>query len=498
MRKYIMSCVAAAAFIMPAAAQQARTQRDAFYYLSELNKAANVMVVETGIVPRPLGKAIAESIATVIKQADANTKLRSGDYLAVEPLLIEVGGPDVTRLHSGRSRQEIGAVSRRLSQRDRLLATMASLDKARAALLTWAAAHPNALVPSYTHGVQAQPISFGHYILAYTEVLERDSARLRAAFNTVNQSPMGSAALGTSSFPVDRKRLAQLMGFDGIITNSLDANEIAPIDAGVEVSSVAASMALSVGTFASDLEAQYYMSTPWILITEGELTGVSSIMPQKRNPTALEKLRLDGSRTVGDATAFFFNAHNVSAGMNDYKGAEPERALASASTMLDDVSIMVPQLIFNEKRALDEVNADYSVTTELADILQRDASVPFRVGHHFASEMVEFGRAAKLRPAEIKYADAKRIFTKAATDFKLKETNFPLSEARFRQALTAENMVSSAKPLGGPQPSEVARMLKEQQDQLQKDRAWTADKTAALDAASKALNDTFEVIRAGK
>ncbi len=497
MRKYLLSCVTVMAFVMPASAQQARP-RDAFYYLNELNKAATVMVVETGIVPRPLGKQIAESIATVAKNADANPKLRSGDYLAVEPLYINVGGPDVTRLHSGRSRQEIGAVSRRLSQRDKLLATMVSLDKTRAALLTWAAKYPNALVPSYTHGVQAQPISFGHYLLAYSEVLERDSARLRAAFNTVNQSAMGSAALGTSSFPIDRKRLAQLMGFDGIIVNSLDANEIAPIDAGVEISSVAASMALSIGTFASDIEAQYYMSTPWILLAEGELTGTSSIMPQKRNPTALERLRLDSSRTVGDAMLFFVNAHNVTAGMNDYKGAEPERALTSAITMLDDVSTMIPGLLFNEKRALDEVNADYSVTTELADILQRDAGVPFRVGHHFASEMVEFGRGARLRPAEIKYADAKRIFTQAAKDFKLTDTSFPLTEARFRVALTAENMVASAKPMGGPQPSEVANMLRDQQAQLQKDKAWTADKTAALDAASKSLNDTFEAIRAGK
>jgi argininosuccinate lyase len=496
MRKYLMSCVAVMAYVIPASAQQTQP-RDAFYYLNELNKAANVMVVETGIVPRPLGKQIAESIATVAKNADANPKLRSGDYLAVEPLYIDVGGPDVTRLHSGRSRQEIGAVSRRLSQRDKLLATMVSLDKSRAALLTWAAKYPNALVPSYTHGVQAQPISFGHYLLAYSEVLERDSARLRAAFNTANQSAMGSAALGTSSFPIDRKRLAQLMGFDGIIVNSLDANELAPIDAGVEISSVAASMALSIGTFASDIEAQYYMSTPWILLTEGELTGTSSIMPQKRNPSALERLRLDSSRTVGDAMLFFVSAHNVTAGMNDYKGAEPERALSSAITMLDDVSTMIPGLLFNEKRALDEVNADYSVTTELADILQRDAGVPFRVGHHFASEMVEFGRAARLRPAEIKYADAKRIFSQAARDFKLKDTNFPLTEARFRVALTAENMVASAKPMGGPQPSEVMNMLRDQQAQLQKDKAWTTDKTAALDASSKAMNDAFEAIRAG-
>ena len=128
MLKHLMTCVAMVALIAPAAAQQARPARDAFYWLNELNKAATVMVVETKIVPRPLGKTIAESVAKVGARADADRKLRSGDYLQVEPLLIEEGGPDVTRLHSGRSRQEIGAVARRLNQREQVLKTMASLD----------------------------------------------------------------------------------------------------------------------------------------------------------------------------------------------------------------------------------------------------------------------------------------------------------------------------------------------------------------------------------
>lgn len=137
----------------------ARQPRDAFYWLSELNKAATVMVVETRIVPRPLGATIAESVVKVIARADADRKLRSGDYLQVEPLLIEEGGPDVTRLHSGRSRQEIGAVTRRLTQRDAIPNTMASLDRARAALLTFAAASPDALVPAYTHGASAKALN---------------------------------------------------------------------------------------------------------------------------------------------------------------------------------------------------------------------------------------------------------------------------------------------------------------------------------------------------
>jgi len=497
MFKRLMTCVAVVALITPAAAQQARPARDAFYWLNEMNKAATVMVVETKIVPRPLGKAIAESVAKVNTRAEADRKLRSGDYLAVEPLLIEEGGPDVTRLHSGRSRQEIGAVSRRLNQREQVLATMASVEKARGALIQFAAKHPNALVPAYTHGVQAQPISFGHWLLAFSEALERDSQRLKAAFSNVNQSPLGTGALGTSSFPVDRNRLSGLMGFEGVLINSFGATQVAPIDTGIELASIATSIAATISTFTADVQAQYRMTTPWLILQEGELTGTSSIMPQKRNPNAMTALRVITGQTIGDAVTYFIKAHNTPAGMSDYKGDDAEQALRSAASASNQLAAFIGELRFDEARALDEVNADYSVTTELADILQRDADVPFRVGHHFASELVTFGRGAGLRPSEIQYADAQRIFEVAAKDFKMAKTALPLTEARFRESLSAENMVNSSKGLGGPQPAEVARMLKEQQAKLQQDAKWTQDKGAQLDASAKALNDAFEKIRTG-
>ena len=306
--------------------------------------------------------------------------------------LIAAGGPDVTRMHSGRSRQDIGATRNRLFQRAQLIATFASLNNARAALLDMASRYPDAIVPAYTVGVQAQPISFGHYVLAYAEALERNAERLRRAYANVNRSPLGSAALGTSSFPVNRARLADLLGFDGIVENSLDANQISPIDTGVELISVASAAALTVGTFISDLEAQYRMTTPWLTLEEGELTGTSSIMPQKRNPNALHNVRVTASEVLGISTTYLFKAHNVPHGLSDYKGSEPQNALNRMAQMLNDLTAVVKQLNFNAKRALEEVNDDYATTTELADILQRDANVPFRVGHHFASELVNYGR----------------------------------------------------------------------------------------------------------
>jgi argininosuccinate lyase len=282
-------------------------------------------------------------------------------------------------MHSGRSRQDIGATRTRLFQRDQVLDSFEALNNARSALHELAAKHPDAIVPAYTVGVQAQPISFGHYILAYTEALERNGERMRRAFAMVNMSPLGSAALGTSSFPVNRARLAELLGFDGIIANSLDANQISPIDTGVELVSVASSTALTVGTFISDLEAQYRMTTPWLTLEEGELTGTSSIMPQKRNPNALHDVRVRASEVLGLTTTYLFKAHNVPHGLSDYKGNEPVQALDGMAETPNRLAAVVKQLNFNEKRALEEVNADYATTTELADMLQRDANTAPRL-----------------------------------------------------------------------------------------------------------------------
>ena len=477
--------------VLFAALAPAQERRDEFYYLSEINKASAVMVVEQKIVPKELGKTIADAVSKVIADEQRSGAKRSGDYLEVEKLLIAAGGPDVTRMHSGRSRQDIGATRNRLFQREQVLATFAALNNARTALLDMAAKNANAIVPAYTVGVQAQPISFGHYILAYVEALERNADRLRRAYVNVNKSPLGSAALGTSSFPVNRARLAELLGFDGIVENSLDANQISPIDTGVELVSVAAGAALTVSTFISDIEAQYRMTTPWLTLEEGELTGTSSIMPQKRNPNALHNVRVAASDVLGASTTYLFKAHNVPHGLSDYKGSDPQEALNRMTRMLNGLTAVVKQLNFNAQRALDEVNDDYATTTELADILQRDANVPFRVGHHFASELVNYGRGNRLRPVDIPYDQAQRIYTEAAKQYAIDKAQLPLSEAQFRKSLTAENMIQSAQVTGGPQAAEVARMLAAQRASLKIDREWVDATRAKLNEAAKNRDAQF-------
>jgi argininosuccinate lyase len=184
--------------------------------------------------------------------------------------------------------------------------------------------------------------------------------------------------------------------------------------------------------------------------------------------------------------------------MSDYKpfispkqGNQPNNVMRELADLFDGFGALVRTLVFDEARALAEVNADYSTTTELADTLQREADVPFRVGHHFASELVNFGRANGLKPADIPYAEARRIYTEAAAAFKLTDPQLPLSEAAFRRSLTAEHMVTASRGLGGPQPAEVARMLKAETAALQADRDWLEATRAKLRDAARTLDAAF-------
>jgi len=343
--------------------------------------------------------------------------------------------------------------------------------------------------------VQAQPITLGHYLSGYLGALERQAQRLHESYARVNLSPLGAAAVGTSSFPVDRIQLATLLGFDGPVENSFDANHVSPFDVGVEAASLAMSSAVTTGALMADLLDQYRQNRPWFRVAAGEAT-TSSIMPQKRNPTTMLSVRKQASLAIGAAETAILVAHNIGPGTREYRGEDARDSLRVATQMQAAAARLIGTLEFDAPRALDEVAAEYSTTTELADVLQRDANVPFRVGHHVASELVNYGRAHNLRPSQLPFDEAKRIYSAAVKEM-LGQDNaaFPLSEARFHESLSAENMVRSSRGLGGPQPSEVERMLKAQEARLADDRTWLESRRKALANAAAALDVAFEALK---
>ncbi len=461
-------------------------------FLDQINKACIVMLHETGIVPRHHATRIAAGIARVIEDMRAEAlssgvPRRSADYLDYEPRLTAVVGPDASRLHSGRSRQDIASTIARMNLRDGLTQEIDALIGARDTALALAAQHTETLIPAYTHGVQAQPTTFAHYLLALVSALARETQRLREAYARVNLNPLGTAALATSSFPIDRKRLEALLGFEGLLENAYDANHLAPVDSALDVAGALSIAAVQIGQFAQDLHTQYADTQPWFLLATGELTGVSSIMPQKRNPAALEQLRAQSSILLGELHTVFLISHNNRTGMFDYRMYDPVPC-GRPLQVFKLLRQVLGGIVVNKERALVEVRADYSTTTEIADALMQRADVPFRIGHHFASQLTDFGRSRQLKLADIPYGEAQRIYQT------MTQQPLPLDEAAFREVISAEYMVFGRKGIGGPQLSEVQRMLAAERASAAADRVWLEQRTAHLAQADAALAQSFAAL----
>ncbi|MBV8604349.1 MAG: argininosuccinate lyase [Pelomonas sp.] len=471
---------------------------DQFYWLEQMNKASDVMLAEQKIVTPELARSIARCVEQTLEEGDRPGGARPdvSQYLALEARLVAIGGPEVTRLHSGRSRQDLQASVNRLTLRERLLAYVDAVVRVREDIAALARDHVDTIVPAYTNGVQAQPVTLAHYLLAFDAALARDQARAREAFARLDMSPLGAAALGGSSFPIDRQRLAALLGFGGVVDNTFDANLVASLDVPLEAVDVAESAALTIGGWIEDWELQYHGPHPWLLLREGKLTGPSSIMPQKRNPYGLIYVRQQASETVAAADAFRIAAHNLATGQLDYKHGLADAAIDQAVEMLGQLHKVLEAVAIDKARALAEVNEDYSTTTELADVLQREAGVPFRVGHQFASELVSYGRAHALRASQLPFDEARRIFREQARRLDFAPVELPLSEARFRELLTPENMVRSARVQGGPQRAEVERMLDATRAGIGADRAWLEGTRARLQRAQAQLDAAFGALAA--
>jgi len=460
-------------------------------FLDRINMASIVMLDETAIVPREIAANIARGIARVLHEERITPPRRSADYLDYEPRLLAVTGAEGSRLHTGRSRQDIASTIARMNLRDGVLSAFDALWLARSKLLEVAGRHTRSIIPAYTHGVQAQPTTFAHYLLAFEAAMQRQGERLRQAYGRINCCPLGAAALATSSFPLDRGRLAQLLGFEGLVENAYDANHLAPIDAFLDVAAALAVAAVQIGQFAQDVHAQYDDPKPWLVLATGSLTGVSSIMPQKRNPAALEQLRVQASILLGEMQAVFLLAHNVRTGMFDYRMYDPVPC-ARALQVLKLFQQVVGGIVVDEERAAAEVRADYSTTTEIADALLQRAAVPFRIGHHFASRLTDYGRSHGLKLDEIAFADVESIYRKEA------EQPFPLSEAEFRQVISAEYMVYGRRGRGGPQLDEVNRMLAAAHAALQADSGWLAQCNVSLDRSAADLDAAFGALTAAE
>lgn len=464
---------------------------DQFSGLNRINKASIVMLSEEGIVKAPMAGKIAAGVQYVIAQAAQPGGKRPSDVLQIEQIMVDYIGPEASLIHSGRSRQDMYATFRLATLRAQVLALNDAMNSTRAHLLKIAADNIDTLVPAYTNGVQAMPISYAHYLLAYEAAFERDAQRIHELYLRLNQSPMGTAVLANSTWPLNRDRLAKLLGFDAVRENSLDSSQVSTYDIPLEATGIASSSAIRIGAMIGDIHTQYHQTRPWLLLDEGS-TYTSSAMPQKRNPGFLMRTRESASDVVGLAQATMIRAHNVTTGMTDYKDAfDSLGVFGTAEEMFKRMDSVLEALTIDPKRSLEELENDWTTSMELADTLERQYGVPFRIGHSYASLIVTYARSQGYFPKTFPFDVAQKLYAQAAQQYHWQPEKLPLDEAAFRATLSPQNMVATRVGMGGPQPIEVKRMLNEAQNILHNDQQWAQQHRQRLVDADNALNAAF-------
>lgn len=480
----------AACTAMAAGAEEERA-RDLHDFLIDANRAQLVMLAETELLARDQAEAIADALVDAAGAMTAS-RSRSSNYLDLEAELTRRLGPAGSNIHLGRSRNDLGAAMNRMALRAQMLDVLDALATARASLLELAADHTDTLIPGFTHGVQAQPTTLAHYLLALDAHFARDAARYEAAYGRLNRSPLGAAVFTGSGFALDRERLAELLGFEGLVENTYDAIVVSSGDSKAELTHAASLSALAVGRLAEDLLLQYDDPAPGLVLSEAR-TGRSSIMPQKRNPRLIERLRVSASEVSGGAVTVQFFIHNTPLHeVRDTRAPLFEKTTAVLNETLHMYGLLDALLTSIEVRpdALRaRIDADYATMTELADTLHREAHVPFREGYAFASALTSLGRAAGKRPAEIGWDEANRVYRE------VNGKRLPIGPDAFAAALDPRAMLAGRRVRGGPQAGEIARLIDAARTDLEARRSFIAGQRHHIDQAGHRLDQAFAELR---
>jgi argininosuccinate lyase len=362
----------------------------------------------------------------------------------IESRLIDRVGDVGRRLHTGRSRNDQVATALRLWLRDEIDRTAASLRGVQAALLDLADSHADAVLPGYTHLQRAQPVLFAHWCLAYFEMFARDRERLADARRRTNVMPLGSAALAGTSHPIDRERVARFLGFDSVSRNSLDA--VSDRDFCVEFAAAAALVMAHLSRLAEDLIVYATTEFGFVELSDAVATG-SSLMPQKKNPDALELVRGKSARVFGHALALLALIKGLPLTYNKDMQEDKEAVFDTADTVresLDVTATVLRNVRLREGRALDAASVGYMNATEMADYLVR-RGVPFREAHGAAGRMVLHGLSKGLELHELELEELREFS--------------PLVSEDVYEALSLEQTLATKSQAGGTAPVRVREAL---------------------------------------
>ncbi len=414
------------------------------------SKAHAAMLAKQGIITQADADAIRDGLDRVKQEIDSGAftfKVELEDiHMNVEARLAELIGEPAKRLHTGRSRNDQVATDFKLWVRDALDRADQGLKALQAALIDLAEKHTDTVMPGFTHLQAAQPVSFGHHLLAYVEMFGRDRGRLRDARARLNECPLGSAALAGTPYPLDRVMTAEALGFDRPTANSLDA--VSDRDFALEYLAAAAICGMHLSRFAEEIVLWCSAQFRFIRLSDAFTTG-SSIMPQKKNPDAAELVRAKAGRVIGSLNSLLVSMKGLPLAYSKDMQEDKEPVFEADDTLALCIAAMegmVRDMEPNVPAMREAADRGFLNATDLADWLVRELNMPFREAHHVT------GRAVKL-------AEDKRV---GLTDLSLAELQAiepRITEAVY-PALSIEASLDSRRSFGGASPVRVREAVK--------------------------------------
>jgi argininosuccinate lyase len=395
------------------------------------------------------------------------------------------GGEVAGRLHTARSRNDIDMTMYRMRLRELVLDLMTASFDLRDSLLLLASRHGDTVVAVHTHTQPAQPTTVAHYLLAVVEQLERDAVRLQGAYERTNRSPLGACAITGTGFGIDRDLTADLLGFCGPTGNTYGS--IATVDYLLESISAAAVLMVGFGRFVQDLLLWATSEFDYLRLGDGFVQG-STIMPQKRNPVALEHARAIASKALGQAQAVMTAVHNTPFG--DIVDTEDDLQPLVVSMFHDSARAVMLTAAAMRTAELDPARLEahaangWTTLTELADTLVRDHGLPFKTAHAVASRLVTARQREPARPLA-------ELLARASADL---GAPVVYSDAELAEILSPRHFVSVRRTPGGPAPSETSAAVRQSREALARDQAWLDRTRAALAAAESRLRGRSQAL----
>jgi argininosuccinate lyase len=413
------------------------------------SRAHAAMLAAQGIISDSDAAAIGEGLLTVLSEIEGgkftfSTALED-IHLNVESRLTEIIGDAGKRLHTGRSRNDQVAVDFRLWVRDQCDAAIVGLTELMRAFLAQAEAGVDWVMPGFTHLQTAQPVTWGHHMLAYVEMFARDRSRFEDARRRMNECPLGAAALAGTSFPIDRHATAKALGFDRPTANSLDS--VSDRDFALEFLAASSICAMHLSRFAEELVIWSSAQFRFVRLSDKWTTG-SSIMPQKKNPDAAELLRAKLGRILGATVALFTIMKGLALTYSKDMQEDKEQTFDAADTLMLGLAAMtgmVGDMTANRDVLRTAAASGFSTATDLADWLVRRLGLPFRDAHHVTGTLVAMAEKAGIDLPDLSLAQMQGVHAGIT--------------AEVFEVLGVDNSVRSRMSYGGTSPVRVAEQV---------------------------------------